>query len=458
MTKEFPGLPEGYVMIKQEDFLRIMARIEELEGRLKKNSNNSSKPPSSDGSGKVIKNNREKSTRSQGAQTGHKGNGLTPYTVVDKEITLRAEGKCECGQDLSEGTRIHTKDIQLIDLPEKLMEVTEYHIESVQCRCGKIHKPLFPYAQRVQYGERVKSLLAYMNTMQQLPYDRLQELMRDIFGFPVSDGLIKSSIELCSDNLEKTMRQIKEQALKLPVAHADETGLRIEGRTSWVHDFSTAAHTVLIPHEKRGKEAMDAIGLLPVYDGTLMHDRWASYDNYQCGHALCNAHLMRDLKYLHEEMGRTWALELKTVLQQANENKLTTSSTLYEEVRSGIENIVLKAIGLEEIDLKPAKKKRGKKKKGKALCLLDVFKDRLSEILKFLSNPEVPFDNNQAERDIRMVKLKQKISGCFRTMKGAMMFCRIRSYISTIKKQKMNVWESILAAVKGNPVDFSMSH
>ena len=447
-------------MIKKEDFLRLMARLEELEGRLNKNSNNSSKPPSSDGPCKVIKNSREKSSRAPGAQVGHKGNGLTPYTTVDKEVTLQAEGKCQCGKDLAEGTKIHTENIQVIDLPEKLLEVTEYHIESVKCQCGMIYKPPFGYNRRVQYGERIKSLIVYLNGMQQIPYDRIQELAREVLGIPVSDGLIQSSINICSNNLSDSMEQIKEQLLKSPVAHADETGMRIEGRTSWIHDLSTEAHTFIIPHGKRGKEAMDAIGLLPNYKGTLMHDRWASYDKYQCVHAICNAHLLRDLKFLHEEKKKAWAFELKTTLQQANESKKNGNATpeLYEEVRSKIEAIVNSAMITEQPEKRKNDKKRGQKKKGKALCILYVFKERLDEILRFLSSQEVPFDNNQAERDIRMVKLKQKISGCFRTMHGAKMFCRIRSYISTVRKQKKNVWESILAAIKGQPVNLATAN
>lgn len=460
MTREFQGLPEGYVMIKRDDFNRLMARIEELEGRLNKNSNNSSKPPSSDGPCKVIKNNREKSVRSQGAQIGHDGKGLSPFTEVDKEVTIQVKGKCQCGKDISEGSVIHRQNIQVIDLPAKLLEVTEYHIENVRCQCGMIHKPPFAYERRVQYGDRVKSLLVYMSTMQQIPCDRLQELTRDIFGISASDGLIQSSIALCSENLSMAMEQIKEEVLKSPVAHADETGIRIEGKTSWIHDLSTSTHTMLLPHCKRGKEAMDEIGLLPEYKGTLVHDRWASYDKYQIDHALCNAHLLRDLKFLHEDMNKPWALELKMILQQANQSKNNGDilPELHRKVQSQIEDIVNEAIALEQPQEKQTSKKRGRKKKGKALCLLHVFKERLNEILRFLSNPKVPFDNNLAERDIRMVKLKQKISGCFRSMKGANMFCRIRSYISTLRKQKKNVWESLFAAVKGSPIDLTLTH
>ena len=199
---------------------------------------------------------------------------------------------------------------------------------------------------------------------------------------------------------------------------------------------------------------MDAMGLLPYYGGILVHDRWASYNKYGCDHALCNSHLLRELKYMHEEMNRKWAEELKLILQRANKRKMTGTITAHFQtrIRNQIEYIVFHALR-EEPKPKVIEGKRGKKPKGKAILLLEVFRDHLNEVLMFLYNEEVPFDNNQAERDIRMMKLKQKISGCFRSTNGIQTFCRIRSYISTVKKQNKNAWRSIADAIQGNPVD-----
>ena len=458
--------PEGYVplsellQLQQENkmlkalLVEALARIEELEARLNQSSNNSSKPPSSDGLKKTIKNNREKTARKPGAQPGHQGSGLTPFTSVDKEVKRALAGQCECGADLTKQPVINTEKRQVIDLPEKLFEVVEYLVEVKRCMCGKTHKAELEYEQRVQYGKRFKALLVYMNVQQQIPYDRLQEFTRDIIGLTVSDGLIQSALQACSQHLDKPIEQIKEALLESSVAHADETGVRCEGKTNWLHNLSNRLYTFYFFHVKRGKEAMDTMGILPDYKGTLVHDRWASYDQYDCKHALCNAHLLRDLKFLHEEMNRQWAAELKVILQQANERKNAENITKHYQtrIRNQIEHLVCMALRKEPKEKHQAGK-RGKKPQSKAIRLLEVFRNRLDQVLMFLYNEDVPFDNNRAERDIRMMKLKQKISGCFRSTKGIETFCKVRSYISTVKKQNKNVWQAITVAIQGNPFD-----
>jgi transposase len=468
--KDQMELPEGYTIIRESELAELLAtkemllaKIAELEARLNKNSNNSSKPPSSDGPNKVIKNNREKSDLKPGAQPGHKGNGLSPFISVDKEIKVQATGKCECGIEIETLPVGKIEKIQVAEIPEKTIEITEYHVEVKTCKCGRIHRAPCPYRKRAQYGERVKTLLTYLNVQQQIPYDRIQEFSRDILGLEISDGLIKSCVSNCAERLESSIEQIKEQLLSSPVAHADETGIRCEKKTSWVHGFSTSQHTLFSFHRKRGKEAMDEIGMLPKYKGVVMHDRWASYDSYDFGHALCNAHILRDLKFVDEEMKKPWASELKKLLQEANEYKKNNIVTVeyYKEVERRIKKIVEAALEIEEHKTPEEytpKRRRGRKKKGKALSILYLFRDRIDEILKFLADPKVPFDNNQAERDIRMVKLKQKISGCFRSEDGARTFCTIRSFISTVRKQGKRVWESLLYATRGTPVDLLAYH
>lgn len=450
-------LPEGYILIKETEYRALLERIATLEAHLNQNSSNSSKPPSSDGYSKTVKNNREKSDRKPGAQPGHPGSGLSLFTAVDKEVKCAVAGRCACGADLEKQPSVNTEKRQVIDLPERLFEVVEYLVEVKQCRCGKIHKGQLEYEQRVQYGKRLKALLVYMNVQQQLPYDRLQEFTGDIIGVRVSDGLIQSCTEECSRHLDKPAEQIKKGLLESAVAHADETGVRCAGKTNWLHNLSNAFYTFYFFHAGRGKAAMDAMGLLPRYKGTLVHDRWASYDQYDCEHALCNAHLLRDLKFVHEEMNRTWAKELQDILRQANERKNAETITKHYQTRTKnrIEELVNRALR-NEPQQQQKTGKRGKKRKGKALCLLEAFRDRLDEILMFLYRKEVPFDNNLAERDLRMMKLKQKISGCFRSVKGIETFCKIRSYISTVKKQNQNVWQAIALAIQGNPMDLSV--
>lgn len=452
-------LPEGYILIKESDYLSLLKRIAELEARLKTNSNNSSKPPSSDGLKKVIKNNREKSNRKPGAQPGHKGSGLSAFAEVDKTIDCKVEGKCECGSELKKQKTVNTEKRQVIDLPEKSTEVKEYLVEVKRCKCGKIHKALCDYSQRVQYGEKLKALCVYLNVYQQIPFARLQELAKDIFGLSVSDGVIQSSVEQCSKNTEKPLNEIKQNLLASKVIHADETGGRCEAKTGWIHNASNLNSTFYFFHQKRGNEAMDAMGILPYYQGTVIHDRLASYYKYNFTHGACNSHLLRELKFMHEEMGRNWAEKIKLLLQKANDRKKEDRITKHfrTRIRNTINEIVLNALKKEPI-AENIKGKRGRKPKGKAVLLLEVFRDKLDHVLLFLERKEVPFDNNLAERDLRMMKLKQKISGGFRAKKGIETFCRIRSYISTVKKQNKNVWEALTLAMLGKPVDLIYFH
>jgi len=348
---------------------------------------------------------------------------------------------------------------QVINFPEKLTEVTDHQVEVKRCKCGKIHKAVCDYSQRVQYGERIKTFLVYCNQYQQIPYGRLQEFVGDMFGISISDGIIQSSIEQCYENLKSTENQIKASLLESEVLHNDETGMRCENKTGWIHSASNSTHTLYFYHPKRGTEAIDAMGILPFYKGASIHDRWSSYDKYDCIHGLCNSHLLRDLKFMHEEMNRAWAEELKLLLQHANEKKQKGSLTKHfrTRIKNQMQSIVTKALGKEpKAEWVPGK--RGRKAKGKAICLLEVFRDRINQILLFLERAAVPFDNNLAERDLRMIKLKQKISGCFRTRKGAEYFCRIRSYISTVKKQGKNIMGSLTLALQGKPLDLKFCH
>ena len=438
---------------------RALKKIDELEARLNKNSNNSSKPPSSDNYKKSIKNNREKGKRKPGGQPGHKGSGLSLFTEIDKTLECKVEGKCECGKDLEKQKTITIEKRQVIDLPEKPIEVRELHVEVKQCSCGKVHKGKTEYNQGVQYGNKIKSFFVYLNTYQQIPMNRLQEFAKDIFGLSISDGLIQSATGQCSLAIEKPLQQIEQGLLEGEVMHVDETSARCESKTSWLHSASNLRFTLYFFHLKRGNEAMNAMGLLPVYKGTIVHDRWFSYYKYDCTHALCNAHLLRDLKFMHEEMNRKWAEKLKLKLQEANDRKKSGTVTSYfiAKIKREIKDIVTKAIK-KEPKQENIVGKRGRKSKGKAICLLEVFRDRINEVLLFLKREEVPFDNNLAERDLRMMKLKQKISGCFRTEKGVEIFCRIRSYISSVKKQSKNVWDALANAMNGKPTDLLNFH
>lgn len=461
-------IPEGYILIskveydqlrKDNEALRktvelLMARVKELEGMLHKNSGNSHKPPSSDGYKKVIKNNRGQTIRKQGAQPGNEGKTLKQRTDPDKIVEHKIIGSCGCGKNLEELPVKSIKRRQVFDLPEKLLEVTEHRVEIKQCPCGELHEAACVVQGITQYGERIKSLAIYLNQYQYLPFERTQEFFEDIVGVSISDAVLVESNEKCYEELEDTECQIKQSIIQNDVQHNDETGMRCEGKNQWIHTSSTQQHTHYSIQSKRGKEGIDAIGILNNYQGTSIHDRWASYDGYGCKHGLCNAHLLRELKYVHEEMSKDWAKKMIVLLVETNnlkkEEKLDERAINNMEQRYG--KITQQGKKEEPVKIIPIMKKRGRVAKTKSLNLLEAFINRPQEILRFVYDKNVPFDNNLAERDLRMVKLKQKISGCFRTFHGAEVFCRIRSYISTARKQGHSVLDAIEQAIMGQPI------
>lgn len=475
-------VPEGYILIKKTEYdqllrrvdqlmarceelenqnRKLVKRINELESEKNKNSSNSSKPPSSDGLKKVVKNNREKSNRKQGGQPGHQGSGLSAFDKADVTISCKVKKtKCECGKDLRLARHSREEKRQVIDISEILIKVVDYLIEVKKCSCGKEHKGVCEFNGRVQYGKRLKSLLTYLNVYQLLPAERIQEFCKDILGLSIGDGTIQSGTTTCYENLEDSQEEIRQGLMNGAVIQSDETGIRCQSRTQWIHSASNDQFTLYQMHHKRGNEGIDAMGILINYSGVCVHDRWASYDKYDnCIHALCNAHLLRDLRFMYEEGGRKWAGSLMAILQSANKRKQEIQITNHyrTRIRNSIIDLVKKALKSEPKE-KNKELKRGRKPKSKPIRLLEVFKNRLDDILLFLYRQDVPFDNNLAERDLRMIKLKQKISGCFRTKMGADIFCRIRSYISTARKQGYNVWEAITTAFAGNPIKFSMAN
>jgi len=459
MTKQ-----EVYISIKKSDLEQILSQLEyqaqkinELEQRLSKSSKNSSKPPSSDGYRKEVKNNRVKSGRKQGAQKGHKGSTLKMVETPDKIEIHRVSGICECGQDLLNLPKIKTSKRQVFDLPQKLLEVTEHHVEVKQCSCGKLHEAYCKYGNPVQYGSKLKSLGVYLNQYQYMPYNRIQEFMKDLLNINIGDGTLQKSNKDCYTNLHDTEMLIKSVLINGDVMHNDETGVRSENKTKWVHSASTPTHTHFAIHSKRGREAMDEIGILPEFSGVGIHDRYASYDKYSFEHAYCNAHILRDLKYLLENLNENWAKDMIELLTNANiakkENRLGKKNV--EKFKSRYDKILAQAIKSEKEkpEIKPVLKKRGRLPTSKSLRMINMFAGHKTEVLRFLDKQEVPFDNNLAERDLRMVKLKEKISGCFRSGHGADTFFRIRGYISTARKQGHDIFNAIQLALEGKPLN-----
>jgi len=445
------------IIEKQEIRIRELEfRIKELEGRLHQNSSNSHKPPSSDGLKKIIKNNRVPTNRKSGGQKGHEGKTLKMVENPDKIILHSVKGVCDCGKDLEEAEVLRIERRQVFDLPKKLYEVTEHQIEVKRCECGRIHRGECELKGNTQYGDTMKGLVVYLIQQGKQSYEGVQQFMEDVFGLPLGGGTIEAANKECYERLEESERQIKEGLLGSKVIHCDETGIRCANKTQWVHVTCNERFTYYFLHSKRGKEAMDEIGILPRYKGNCVHDRWSSYERYECVHSYCNVHLLRELKFVEEDMGRRWAEEMKRVLllgwYMKKRNWLSGKAIdslmrRYEKVvEKGIEEERRYDSAIEGI------KKRGRKKKGKSVRLLEVFIRDREKVMRFIHNKDTPFDNNIAERDLRMVKLKQKVSGCFRTVQGGRIFCRIRSYISSVRKQGYSVLDCIVKALKGKPV------
>ena len=453
------------VLEQTQSSLEMKVKIIELEARLKMNSNNSSKPPSSDGYKKPkVTNRREKSGRKTGAQFGHEGTTLNKVENPDRKIEIKVPDFCECGKDLREVVG-NLKTRQVFDIPPiNKIEVTEFIAEEKVCTiCGKIHKAEFPttVTQPTQYGANMKTLMAYFNDYQFLPLQRTVEAILDITGQKVSEGTIVNTGLHLQSSLKDTLATIKDDIIHSDVVHFDETGVRVDGELQWIHVASTETETYYEVHAKRGGAAMKDIGILPNFTGTSVHDHWKPYYTYKdCTHGECNAHNIRYLKDIHVNYEHEWASSMIGFLVELNrrikalksEGLTQMESQEMEQWLKRYHNTILE--GIIEDDEKSPKlfNKRGDLKKSKALQLLYKLQEYDIETLAFMYDFNVPFDNNLAERDLRMQKLRQKISGCFRGENSAQVFCDIRSYISTMKKRGQTALEAIRNIITGEPV------
>lgn len=438
----------------------LRKRVAELEAQLNMNSRNSSKPPSTDEFVKP-KSRRKKSGRPSGGQKGHSGNTLEMTDNPDNTVIHLVERCSNCGRSLK---RIKAEDCerrQVFDLPSLKLEVTEYQAESKCCpHCRCISKAAFPenVALPVQYGDNLKALSIYLNQYQLLPYKRLKEFCRDIFHHSLSEGTLFNTNYAIYKALETVEEEIKERICAADVANVDETGIRVLGKRQWLHVTSTKNLTFYAHHPKRGTEATNQIGILPRFKGSVVHDFWKPYLTYSCSHVLCNAHNLRELIAILELTGQQWPQEMINLLLEIKEAVSKTngiSDALKPEEITNFEYkyacIIERGYLENPISAETPKKKRGRTKQSKAKNMLDRLHNYRQETLAFMYDFDVPFENNQAERDLRMMKVKQKISGTFRSEMGAKMFCRIKGYISTARKNSVPVLHAIKSALKGNP-------
>ncbi len=451
------------VGILEAENKKLRDEVKGLRGRLAKNSKNSSQPPSSDGLKKPRpKSLRKPSGKKPGGQPGHAGTRLEMVEQPDHIVPHTVEECRQCGRSLESVAAVDHRRRQVVDIPPIELKVTEHRAEIKCCPgCGCRNEAAFPAEVKtsVQYGSRIKSLLVYLNQYQLLPYERTCQLAEDLFSHTISQGTLSNWIAECYRNLESTEEQIRQAILASDVVHFDETGIRQQGKLHWLHVAGTERLTYYGLHARRGKEAMDALGILPNYTGCAVHDHWKSYFKYSCDHSLCNAHHLRELTYLAEWEQQGWAtsmiellLEAKETCDAAVENCLADDSSELASIRVRYDALIAK--GLAQ-NLPPPEnleqKKRGRRKQSKAKNLLDRLRDFKTETLAFLTHPLIPFDNNQGERDIRMAKLKQKISGCFRGENGGKIFSRIRGYVSTLRKNSLKILDGIQSAFNQSP-------
>ncbi|MBU2762882.1 IS66 family transposase [Acidithiobacillus caldus] len=384
----------------------LKSRITALEVRLAKDSHNSSKPPSSDGLRKPApKSLRQAGQHPKGGQKGHKGATLERVEEPDQVIIHPLAATCDaCGSSLGEA---HVSEArQVFDIPPQQLEVTEHRVLEARCTCGKVHRSAFPegVTATAQYGPRVQATVVYLTQHHMLPILRTARILRDTCGVALSPGAVVRMIHAAAGNLAPTVARIADAVRDAHVAHFDETGMRVAGKLHWLHAAATQTLTWVGIHTRRGQEAFDAFGILPGFQGTAIHDGWAPYRKYECRHGLCNAHHLRELTLIHEQHGQRWAKHMIDLLIAANRE--VADGPLTEDRMAQI-NADYTAILDHGDRVHPIKKRKdGSPQKGQSAPtnLLRRLRGYREDVLRFLSDPEVPFTNNIAEQAVRMPK------------------------------------------------------
>ena len=435
----------------------LEARIAELERRLGLNSSNSGKPPSSDGLSKPprVRSLREPSDKPSGGQKGHKGDTLRQVAVPDRTVDHYPPSCTTCGLTVSPTMSTGHSARQVFDLPEPAsLVVTEHRAHDCRCSgCGARTRAWFPDGINapVQYGPRIAAFVTYLLHYQLLPEDRLAKLMADLFGVKLAAATIARMSQTCAARLQDFVITVRDLVAGAPVKHMDETGFRIGGKTQWLHVASTAWLTFYRVCARRGSLLANVVGI-------VVHDHWKPYYTMSgVLHALCNAHHLRELKALIDIEKEDWARKMQQLLRRgcyaanlARERGSPLKPRLIARMERRYDAILAEGLAFHQAQspLAPAAskgepKRRGRKPRRTGHNLLLRLANRKQDVLRFLNDPAVPFTNNQAERDARMMKVKQKISGGFRCIAGATDFAVIRSFISTAKKQGWNVIQAI---------------
>ena len=433
----------------------LILLISLLANRLNLNSTNSSKPPSSDPNRE--KKTRPKTGRKKGGQKGHVGTTLKKVDDPDHIVPIQVDRRTlPAGQYHEVGCE--TRQVFDIDISRV---VTEYRAQMLEDDSGNRYVACFPegVTKSVQYGPGLKAHAVYLSQFQLIPYNRIQDYFADQLHIPISEGSIFNFNKQTFDALDGFENLAKEQLRTAAVAHADETGINKGGDRYWLHCVSNEFWTLYYPHEKRGMEAFEEMGVLPSFKGILCHDHWKPYYKLGCTHALCNVHHLRELTRAWEQDDQQWAYDMKELLEKINAEVIDAGGALSGQQAGQYRSQYCKLIQKGEMECpeptRPNKKgKRGRIKKSKSRNLLERLRDFENDVLRFMEDERVAFSNNLGENDIRMTKVQQKISGCFRSIEGAKIFCRIRSYLSTCRKQGIKASRALDLLLNGKLPEF----
>jgi len=465
--REAYGQGEAAVIsLLQTTFLAWAERIQKLEDQLAKNSHNSGKPPSSDGYDRPTqrtKSLRKRSRRKSGGQPGHRGETLRAVEKPDYVKVHRVEQCGQCSQSLKRRKASGYEKRQVFDLPEVELQVTEHRAEIKTCSCcGKETRAVFPKEvnKAVQYGKEIKAQMVYLNTEQHIPLERTCDLLDEFYNHRPSEGTVVAACAEASKKAENSNEAIKEHLVQHEkVGHFDETGMMVNGILNWLHTASTPLLTSYAMHAKRGSVAMNEINILPRFKGRAVHDDLASYFQYEVEHALCNAHHLRTLLFLLERYPQKWVQELIDLLSTIKEKvdvvreKMQTALSVRQTnvFNRRYDELVTKGLRTNPPPRGNSRRQgqRGRLKQSPARNFLLRLREHKEAVLAFMYDFNVPFDNNQAERDLRMMKVKQKISGGFRSTSGAQNFCCIRAYLSTARKNGVKALAALRLAFVG---------
>lgn len=442
------------LIFKLFDWLELIdQRVKELESKVPKNSKNSSKPPASDGLRKGAAEPRQAGENSTGGQKGHQGNTRRMVDNPEQIETLSPVGLCACGADLASLPSTLKERRQQIDIPKPNIFTTEYRQMQTTCACGRSHCGTFPanVTPNVSYGARLKAYAVGLVQGHFVALARTAEIICDQYGIQPSDGTIQKWIMQSADFLSADYIQNQQAIIQAPVAHFDESGMRVNGKLHWLHVATAAQCVHYSVHAKRGHLAMQAAGILPQFRGIAVHDHWKSYwHDPERQHALCNAHHLRELHYCEQLTGGTWAVELRHVLVEGKKAvaaaQAANQTALAPAIITDLQQRYAQQIALGLSEFPPQAHQLGKKGRTKqhvATNLLIRLRDFKTEIWRFLTDWRVPFDNNPAERLVRPVKVKLKIIGGFRAMGGSNAFCIIRSIWETCKLNHTNPFDKL---------------